>query len=112
MGLLALKLRISNLLERLGNVFLQVFDIFKADRQADETVRYAKMSALLGRNALVGRGCGMSAEAFCIAKIIGDVDQLHRIHKTEGALLAAVEIEADHRSEIRHLFLGKLMLRM
>ena len=60
----------------------------------------------------MGGGGGVGRHGFRIAKVIGDINQLQRIHEAEAGFLAALDVKAHQRAAGRHLRHGKLLLRM
>ena len=54
----------------------------------------------------------MGHQAFGVAQIVGDVDQLERIGEAERRFLAAFDLERHHAAAAVHLGAGQIVLRM
>ena len=54
----------------------------------------------------------MGRHGFRIAQIIGDINQLQRIHEAEAGFLAALDVKTHQGATGRHLRHGELLLRV
>jgi hypothetical protein len=54
----------------------------------------------------------MGDQAFGVAQVVGNVDQLQRVHEAEGARAAAFDVEGDHGAAAVHLAARQCILRM
>src|ERR1700730_18598114 len=86
--------------------------MFKADRQAQQAFADAELAALRRRQPLMRGRRRMGNEALGVAEIVADAHELERVLKTERALLAALDLEPDHRRAAAHLLLRHFGLRM
>ena len=90
----------------------EVAHILKSDREPHAVVRNAKLRAGVRREPLMGGGGGMGGEAFGVAEIVADLEDLQRVQDAKGRRLVALDLERDHRAAARHLALGQRVLRM
>ena len=60
--------------KRLGHVLFDVFDIFEADRQANQAIADAKPFTLLDRQARMRRRRRMGDQTLGVAQVVGDMN--------------------------------------
>ena len=102
----------SRLLQRRQQILDQVVGMLEAGRKPDQPVADAKLGALLRRQPLMRRRRRMRDQAFGVAEIVGDADQLQRVEKAERAFLAAFDFERAQRRAGPHLLCDDVGLRM
>src|SRR6185436_12461723 len=98
--------------KRLVEIGLKILDILKPDGEADAAIDNADLGALLRRQPLMRGGRRVRDEALGVAEIVGDLEDLERVHETEGVTLPTLHLESDHGTAASHLPLGELSLRM
>src|SRR4029079_8232604 len=89
-----------------------ILDVFKPDGEAHAPVENAELGTLLWFQPLMRGGRRVRHEALGVAEIVGDLEDLERVHETEGLALPTLHLESDHWTATRHLPLGELSLRM
>src|SRR6202044_41484 len=86
--------------------------MFEPAGDAHQAVADAEFGALRWRQPLMRGRRRMRDQAFGIAEIISDADELQRVLKTERRRLAAVDFESDQRRTAAHLLLRRRGLWM
>jgi hypothetical protein len=81
--------------DRVLQVFADIAGVFQSHRQPQQAGGHAQFFARLGRELEMGGGGGVGDQAFGVAQIVGNVDQLERIGKLERGFLAALDLERD-----------------
>ncbi|MPL84436.1 hypothetical protein SDC9_30401 [bioreactor metagenome] len=102
----------SGRIQRGADVRDQIGGVLDPHRDPHETRRDADRGAVFRAQVLVRRGRGMGRDRLRIAEVVGDRDDLQRVEEAEGRVLAAGEIEAQHRAARPHLLHRKGVLRM
>src|SRR5271165_3010052 len=100
------------LLQRGGEILDQIVGMLEPRGEAHKALADAELGAGFGAEPLVGGGGGMGDQALGVAEIVGDVRKLELVEETEGAGLAALDLETDQRRARTHLLLHDSRLRM
>ena len=87
--------RVSLVSRARAEVVDEVADVLEADRDAQHAVGDADRGARLGRQPAVRRRRRVGDERLRVAEVVGDVDDLQRVHQRERLVLASVELEGD-----------------
>src|SRR5258708_7861416 len=88
--------------------------MFEPDRYTHQSVADAELGALWRREPLVRCRRRVRDQAFRVAEIVADANELERILKTERAALAAFDFKSNERRAAAHLLLhnrGLWMIR-
>src|SRR5215831_3132763 len=85
----------SRFLQRRRQVGRNIVRVFEPDREPHQAVADAKLGTCLRRQALMRRGGWMGDEAFGVAKIVGNAQEIQSVEESECARFAAGHLEGD-----------------
>lgn len=100
---MALNSPCSDLIQSAGDILDQILAVLQPDRQPHHPVADPHRRTFLRGQALMGGGGRVGNQAFCIAKIIRDINDFQSVEESERRLLAAGEIKSNDRTAPPHL---------